>query len=180
MAEDGIADFALAKRKAARQLGAESTQALPNNEEIEDQLRIYQSLYQSEEQRERIRALRGRAFEAMRALEQFRPYLVGPVLSGTAGRYGDIDLQVFTDDGKSLEIFLLNHNLRYEVSNQRRFSGDSERAISVLRLEWEGVPISIAIYPANDERGPVQTSAAGRPIERAGLPAVAQLVGGNA
>src|SRR3990172_5650810 len=29
MAEDGVEDFALAKRKAARQLGAEDTQALP-------------------------------------------------------------------------------------------------------------------------------------------------------
>ena len=54
MAEDGVEDFALAKRKAARQLGAEDTQALPKNEEIEFELRAYQSLYQGDEQRERI------------------------------------------------------------------------------------------------------------------------------
>src|SRR5215510_7849267 len=53
MAEDGLEDFALAKRKAARQLGAEDTQSLPKNEEIEAELRAYQSLYQGEEQRER-------------------------------------------------------------------------------------------------------------------------------
>jgi hypothetical protein len=51
MAEDGIDNFALAKRKAARQLGAESSNALPKNEEIEDQLRTYLSLYQADEQR---------------------------------------------------------------------------------------------------------------------------------
>src|SRR5262249_46662420 len=38
MAEDGLEDFALAKRKAARQLGAEDTQSLPKNEEIEAEL----------------------------------------------------------------------------------------------------------------------------------------------
>src|SRR5882762_10224261 len=85
MAEDGLDDFALAKRKAARQLGAE---------EIEAELRAYQSLYQGEEQRERINYLRECALEAMRLLEQLRPYLAGAVLKGTAGRYSDIDLQL--------------------------------------------------------------------------------------
>ena len=45
MAEDGIDDFALAKRKAARQLGAPETEALPRNDEIEDELRAYRALY---------------------------------------------------------------------------------------------------------------------------------------
>src|SRR5512145_2523722 len=39
MAEDGIDDFALAKRKAARQLGVTEAQALPGNDEIEAELR---------------------------------------------------------------------------------------------------------------------------------------------
>jgi hypothetical protein len=34
MAEEGIDDFALAKRKAARRLGAADTEALPANDEI--------------------------------------------------------------------------------------------------------------------------------------------------
>src|SRR3954471_10911841 len=79
MAEDGIDDYALAKRKAARQLGAGDTQALPGNDEIEAELRAYQSLYQGDEQRHRIRHLRTQALEAMRMLAQFRPYLAGAV-----------------------------------------------------------------------------------------------------
>ena len=133
MAEDGVEDFALAKRKAARQLGAADTQALPNNEEIEFELRAYQSLYQGNEQRDRIRYLRSQALEAMRMLAQFRPYLSGSVLKGTAGRYSDIDLQVFTDDSKSVELFLLNRTIPYEVTQQRRFAGDQVRAVSVLK-----------------------------------------------
>ena len=49
MAEDGIDDFALAKRKAARSLGAAETEALPGNDEIEAELRAYRALYQAEE-----------------------------------------------------------------------------------------------------------------------------------
>ena len=176
MAEDGLEDFALAKRKAARQLGAEDTQSLPKNEEIETELRAYQALYQNEEQRERIQYLRQRALEAMQLLERFRPYLAGPVLSGTAGRYSDIDLQLFTDDGKAVEHFLLSRDIAYDVADERRFAGDRARAVSVLKVDWRGVPINLAIYTLKEERGVLKATLAGRPIERAGIQAVTQLL----
>ena len=49
MAEDGVDDFALAKRKAARQLGAAETEALPANDEVEAELHAYRALYQPDE-----------------------------------------------------------------------------------------------------------------------------------
>ena len=91
MAEDGIDDFALAKRKAARQVGAEDSQALPGNDEIEAELRAYRALYQPAEHPERVAELRRIALDAMRELERFSPYLTGPVLTGLAGRYAEID-----------------------------------------------------------------------------------------
>jgi hypothetical protein len=65
MAEDGIDDFALAKRKAAKQLGVTEAQSLPGNDEIEEQLRAYLELYQSEEHPQRIAELREIALDAM-------------------------------------------------------------------------------------------------------------------
>lgn len=176
MAEDGIEDFAMAKRKAARQLGAGDTQSLPNNEEIESELRLYQSLYQGAEQRERVRFLRSQALAAMEQLADFKPYLTGPVLRGTAGRYADIDLQVFADSGKDLEIFLLNRKIPYQASASRHYSGNQERAVSVLSMDWEGTPVRVAVYWPNDEFRSVKTSPSGRPLERAGLDTVRILV----
>ncbi len=176
MAEDGIDDFAHAKRKAARQLGAADSQALPNNDEIEEHLRAYQSLYQSEEQRERLRLLRRQALAVMRLLEPFRPYLAGPVLKGTAGRYSDIDLQLFTDDAKAVALLLLNKGIEYDVSEQRHFAGDLARAVPVLQINWEGSVVNVAVFAANDERASLKTSVAGRAIERAGMAAVQQLL----
>jgi hypothetical protein len=141
-------------------------------------LRAYQSLYQSEEQRERIHYLRQCALEAMHLLERFRPYLAGPVLSGTAGRYSDIDLQLFTDDGKAVEHFLLSRNIAYDISDERRFAGDQARAVSVLKVDWQGVPLNLAIYTLKEERGVLKATLAGRPIERAGIQAVTQLLTG--
>ena len=176
MAEDGVEDYALAKRKAARQLGAEDTQSLPKNQEIEAELRAYQALYQAEEQRDRIQYLRERALEAMRLLSRFHPYLAGAVLAGTAGRYCDIDLQLFTDDSKEVELFLLNHNIPYDISDLRRFAGGRVRAVPVLKLEWQGVPVNLAIHTSKDERGTLKATLTGRSIERAGVQAVTQLI----
>jgi len=180
MAEDGIDDFALAKRKAARQLGAAETQSLPANEEIEAELRAYQALYQGDEQRERIRELRTVALEAMRSLAAFNPYLAGAVLKGTAGRYADIDLQLFTDDHKAVELFLLNRDLSYAASEQRHYCGDQPRSVPVLRLEWRGFPLNVAVYAGNDERRSLKATLAGRPIERAGIGSVSALLAADA
>ena len=175
MAEDGVDDFALAKRKAARQLGASDTQSLPANDEVEAELMAYQSLYQGDEQRERVRELRAIALAAMQALNEFRPYLAGAVLKGTAGRYADIDLQLYTDDLKSLELFFLNRHIDYDVA-ERRAGNDDTRPMEVLRLEWDGVPVRLSIYPSNHERRALKASPEARPIERANLNAVAELV----
>jgi len=177
MAEDGIEDFAKAKRKAARQLGLTEAQLLPNNEEIEDELRLYQALFQSEEQRERVLFLRTQALAAMEQLAEFKPYLTGPVLRGTAGRYADIDLQVFADSCKELEIFLLNHNIPFQISESRHYAGNQMREVSVLSLDWQGTPVRMCVYLPEDEYRGVKTSAQGRPLERAGLDSVRTMVG---
>ena len=130
MAEDGIDDFALAKRKAAKQLGAVDAQALPGNDEIEAELRAYLALYQAEEHPQRVVELREIALDAMRALERFNPYLTGPVLKGIAGPYAEIELQLFPDSVKEVEIFLLDRNLTYATQEGRRYAGDRAHGVS--------------------------------------------------
>src|SRR5213083_2073468 len=169
MAEDGIDDFALAKRKAARQLGTSETQSLPRNDEIETELRAYRALYQADEHPELIHELRRLALDAMQALERFSPYLTGPVLKGTAGPYAEIELQLFPDSTKDVEIFLLDQNIAFSTQEGRRYSGDQSRAVSLISLLWQGAPLRLAIFDPRDERSSLKTSLAGRTIERAGI-----------
>ena len=176
MAEDGIDDFALAKRKAARQLGVSEGQALPGNDEIEAELRAYLALYQADEHPVRIAELREIALDAMRALERFNPYLTGPVLKGIAGPYAEIELQLFPDSVKEVEIFLLDRNLPYETHETRRYSGDRVHAVSVLTLRWDDAPLKLSIFDPRDERVALKTSQAGRVMDRAGIAEVGALV----
>jgi len=169
MAEDGVDDFALAKRKAARQLGIEERFALPGNEEIETQLRAYRSLYQADEHPVRIAGLRRAALDAMRAFERFHPYLTGPVLKGIAGPYAEIELQLFPENPKEVELFLLDRNIAYATHEARRYSGDRAREIAVLSIDWRGTPLRLAVFDHRDERLALKTSLAGRVAERAGI-----------
>ena len=176
MAEDGIDDFALAKRKAAKQLGALDSQALPGNDEIEAELRAYLALYQAEEHPQRVAELREIALDAMRALEHFSPYLTGPVLKGIAGPYAEIELQLFPDSVKEVEIFLLDRNVPYATYEGRRYAGDRAHAVSVLTLDWRGVPLRLSIFDPRDERLALKTSQAGKVMDRAGIAEVGALL----
>jgi len=176
MAEDGIDNFALAKRKAARQLGAADTESLPTNDEVEAALHDYRALYQAEEHPERIAELRRVALDAMRALERFSPYLTGPVLKGIAGPYAEIDLQLYPDSAKDVELFLLERNIVFDTAETRRFSGDRARAVSVFKLDWHGAPLRLSVFDPRDERIALKTSQAGRVIDRAGITEVGQLL----
>ena len=176
MAEDGIDDFALAKRKAARQLGAAETEALPRNDEIEEALRAYRALYQPAEHAERIAELRRIALEAMRVLERFSPYLTGAVLKGTAGPYAQIELQLFPESAKEVELFLLERRIAFTTHEGRRFSGSRAHAMSVFSLAWQGVPLKLSVFDPRDERLALKTSQAGRVMERAGIAEVGTLL----
>lgn len=176
MAEDGISDYRFAKRKAARQLGAPETEALPNNAEIEAELRAYQAIYQEDEQRERLLEMRKTAVEVMRLLEPFHPYLTGPVLDGTAGRYADIDLEAFPDNSKEVEIFLLNQGIRFEQNEPKR--GGAEAPECVLTFDCNDFPVRLSLYEPDAERAHKRRN--GRTAERARLSGVEAMLESSA
>ena len=178
MAEDGIDDYALAKRKAARRLGAPETESMPANDEIASELRTYQSLYQADEHRERLVALRRHALDLMRELAAFNPYLTGAVLDGTAGRHADIDLQVFPESGKQVELYLLERRLEFTAREQRRFAGARAHTTSVFSFDWESCPVKLEVFDPRDERLALKSSLAGRLIEREGPAEVKALLDG--
>ena len=170
MAEDGIASAALAKRKAARSLGLPDSAAMPDDAEVEAELRTYQRLFQEDEQEARRLQLLGIAARLMGTVQRFNPYLSGSVLDGTAGRYAEIDIQLFTDSAKDVEIFLLNERISYRHSAPR-----TERAEAVLTVLVDGVVANLVVYPRDDERVSLKTRD-GRIRERARLAKVLKLL----
>lgn len=176
MVEDGIEDYSLAKRKAARQAGLADTRELPNNEEIDEALRAYQQIFQPAAHRDRLRILRETALRAMRELAQFNPYLTGSVLSGSAGKYADVNLQLFTDNAKAVELYLMNRGIPYRAAQGRLYLGAEPLAVPVYVIEDDGIEIELTVLSPRELRGSLKTSPEGRGIERAKLAAVEQLL----
>ena len=167
MAVDGIDDFALAKRKAARQVGAPDTRNLPNNDEVEQALRAYQQLYQADEQQARLRHLRENAREMMQLLAQFDPHLSGSVLSGSAGKYSDINIHLFTDSVKDVELFLLNQQIPYRSRERRVYIGGEPRSVPNFSVSTDDADFDITVFRPHDLRGQLRTTAEGKPFDRA-------------
>lgn len=162
IAEEGIQDFGFAKRKAARRLGAPERE-LPTNTEVEEELHAWRSLYRDEEDDERLEQMRDAAREVMRMLAPFRPYLTGTVLEGTAGAFSEIELEVYVDSAKDVEIFLLGEGIRYEHREIRRNGHDGPEA--VLEFDWDDVPVRLAVFDHVAERT-ARRSPGGRSMER--------------
>lgn len=170
MAEDGITDFHLAKRKAARQLGLDERSGFPDNAEVEAELRAYHALYQDEEHKALLLALRQTALELMELLADFRPYLTGSVLDGTAGPHSNIDILLFADSAKEVEIFLLNHGIDFNHVEPR-----NDKAEAVLVVETEDADANLVIFPPQLERTTFKYRD-GRPRERARIDTVSTLL----
>jgi hypothetical protein len=176
IAVDGISDYGLAKRKAARQAGAPDSRNLPTNLEIEAALRAYQALYQANEHPERLHRLRRLALEMMRLLEPFNPHLTGPVLSGSAGRHAEIHLHLYTDDLKELEVFLLNREIPFRARETRIWSGDVSAVVPSLQIKTSEADYSITVLAPLHRRQPLRMTSDGRPLERAPIQSVESLV----
>jgi hypothetical protein len=177
MAEDGITDFAAAKWKAARQAGLADGNLLPDNQEIEAALREYQGLYQSEDQPAHLRRMREVAARVMRDFQEFRPVLVGSVLSGTAGLHSDVNLQLYADDPKALALFLLNRRYRFEEGSWQVRRGDQRDEVPRYRIEVEGIAVTLTVLDRDDERA-ASSRAAGEAPQRARLAQVEALLRG--
>jgi hypothetical protein len=150
MAEDGITDHAFAKRKAARQLGAADTQHMPSNQEVDDALNSYRALYQHDMHPGVLHQLREQALATMRLLADFHPYLIGSVLNGTAGEQSDINLQLFSDDAKSVLLFLLKHKIAFEDGEWKmRVNGRDETVPSYTLTTESGYLTHIVVLPEN-------------------------------
>jgi hypothetical protein len=154
IAEGGITDFAFAKRKAAKQLGAADTQHLPSNHEVEEALHSYRALFQHESHPAILFQLREEALAVMRLLEPYHPYLTGSVLSGSAGEHSDINLMLFSDDTKAVLLFLLKHNIEFEDGEWKVRVGGHEESVPSYTLTGEsGTQIHIIVLPENARHG---------------------------
>ena len=140
IAEHGLTDWALAKRKAVRQLLLPDTTALPSNDEIEAALTDHHALFGGDAHSQALRRQRIEALAWMRRLAPWDPVLVGGVAAGWATEHSEVRLEIVADDPKAVEIALAGSGLSYAALPPRE-----DDAATHLRIESPRVAIRLAI-----------------------------------
>jgi hypothetical protein len=180
MAEHGIQDYLVAKRKAAERYGVVEGAFLPKNTEIEAALLAYQRLFGGAQHAGSLQGQRRVALQAMQLLEQFEPRLVGPVLTGSATEFANIQLHVFSDSAEAVYMHLMDRRYEYEVF-ERRMRMTPERQITVpsVRFEMGAETIEAFVFPKDGIRQAPVSPVDGRPMRRAGMQEVRALESGS-
>lgn len=176
MAEHGIQDYLVAKRKAAERYGVVEGAFLPKNTEIEAALASYQRLFGGSQHASSLQEQRRAALLAMELLKDFEPRLVGAVLNGTATEYADIQLHVFSDNPEAVSMYLLDRRYGYEVFERRmRMAPERQVLVPTLRFEVSNETVEAFVFPKDGIRQAPTSPVDGRPMRRATTTEVREL-----
>lgn len=156
IAEDGVNDFDVAKKKAARQLGVSAGTLLPDDLAVHTALKSHQAIFQQDFQPAECHALRKIAVEVMRWLHHFSPWLVGAVLDGSANHFSHVELEIVSDNAKLLEIFFLNEGTPFDIQIRRdglRHATATKRDICLYEVRFRDFPVDVTLYRDHATRG---------------------------
>src|SRR5258706_4624519 len=152
IAEEGIG-YGRAKRRAAQLLlgvHSNSRSVLPDNAQVESELRRHLQTFAGDTHRALLAALRRLAAHWLARLAQFNPHLVGSVLNGTATEHSDLHLHLFTDNVKDVEMHLLNERVAFDVGEGAGASEDEGSAAAAEEV------VTFVVQPAPESGLPAR------------------------
>jgi len=176
--DEGVADYGLAKRKAAERLGAGQTRNLPRNAEIEEAVHARQRLFEDEASREELSRLRHAALQAMELLSPFDPRLVGPVLEGVVNGREELTLHLFADSVEEVIFYLEDREIRWRGDERRLRAGQQYVFYPVVAFSGPGADVEALVFPHKGIRQAPLSPVDGRPMRRAGIKEVRGLLEG--
>jgi len=116
IAEHGLTDWTAAKKKACRELGLPERATLPANDEVEQALHDYNTLFRHRSQPLSLRAQREAAMKWMDELSRWNPVLIGGAAAGWATEHSDVHLELEAEDPKEVELALINASVGYAAA----------------------------------------------------------------
>ncbi len=178
ISEDGLRDYAQARRKAATRLGVATEAGLPHNLEIDDALREHQRLFHGKSHSQWLARLRASAYEALRFLAAFEPRLIGAVLDGSADEHSAICLHLHTDNVNEVLAHLFEHAIVFEERDRRlRYSRNRFQTVPAFRFAVNDMTIDLTVVSRDrlHQAAPLDR-VTGKPMQRATLAQVQALL----
>src|SRR3954462_4705771 len=129
-------EYFTAKRKAAKRLcrGNVKPSDLPSNSEIRDQIQLYARLHEGDKRTVHLKEMRLAALGMMRLLRQFKPRLIGSVMTGHIRKGSDIDLHVFTNSPALVAEVLENEGYQFDVERKQIVKHNESRIFTHIHV----------------------------------------------
>ncbi len=175
--EEALTDYRQAKLKALTRLGLPARTPLPDNAAVQAAVLSYLRVFGGPAHATRLRTLRQTAVQVLRGLAPFAPRLVGAVVSGAVTPAHRVQIHAFADQAESVDIYLLDRQITFDVDERRyRYAGGREVDIPLLRFDWHGTGVDLAVFSEDERRQPPLNPADGLAFKRLDLAATEALL----
>jgi hypothetical protein len=163
-------EYYTAKRKAAKRLCRHNykPEDLPSNAEVRELIQTFARLHEGERRTTHLRAMRLDALKLMRLLRQFKPRLIGSVMTGHVRRGSDIDIHVFSDSAGLVTGVLENEGYQFDVERKQVVKHDEARVFTHIHVH-DRFNFELTVYAEDKAHYVFKSSITGKPIERASI-----------
>lgn len=170
-------EYYRAKMRAARGIcrGWVKPSLLPTNAEIRDEIQRFAWMYEGEQRFDRLREMRLTALAMMQLLQDFRPRLIGSTLTGHIRSGSDIDLHLFSSSLEAIVTCLDLEGHTYSVEHKQVCKHGEHRTFTHIHIQ-DRFPVELTIYPSNQAHVVFRSSITGKPIERASISELKELL----
>jgi hypothetical protein len=174
--DHGHSDYRNAKQKAADNLGLARFGALPNNQEIEQAIAERNRIFGADHHPILLAHLREVAADVMHELQQFKPRLVGAVLSGNVSEHTPISLHLFSDPAETVGLQLSTRGTQHDVLSRRlKLQRNSVELFPGYRFYAHDVLIETTVFSEQRAGHAPLSPVNGKPMRRAKLSEVQML-----
>ncbi|MFI4874368.1 MAG: HD domain-containing protein [Blastopirellula sp. JB062] len=167
MYERQESEYFRAKLKAARRLhrGRVKPADLPSNAEIRDEVQSLARMFEGDSRLDHLREMRFTALHTMKRLANFRPRLIGSVLTGHVRRGSDIDIHLFSDSVEPIVAALEREGAFFDVE-RKEVRKQGETQIYVHVHVQDVYPIELTVYPSDKAHYVFKSSITGKAMRR--------------
>jgi predicted nucleotidyltransferase len=170
-------EYYTAKRKAAKRLcrGGVKPEDLPSNAEIREQIQVFARIHEGEKRTRHLRDMRLEALRLMRLLRQFKPRLIGSVMTGHVRKGSDIDIHLFCDSPALITDLLEQEGYLYDLERKQVVKHGEARVFTHIHVHAE-FNYELTVYPEDKAHYVFKSSITGKPIERASIRELEELL----
>ena len=171
-------EYYRAKMKAARQVckGWVKPADLPSNSEIRDEIQNMSRLFDGQEPvTAKLKAMRVAGLHLMTLLRDFRPRLIGSVLTGHIRRGSDIDIHLFADNLDAVTGVLDFHGYPYETQRKQITKHGQTNLYRHVHVQDQW-PFELTVYPVDKAHYVFKSSITGKAIERLSIAELRQFL----